>query len=68
MEQTDFRKELLTLLSQRGLSRDEMLSVSLAVAREEQAKALISFLKERENPSIDDIFQKAGEIAFGKNS
>ena len=68
MEQTDFRKELLTLLSQCGLSRDEMLSVSLAVAREEQAKALISFLKEQGNPSIDDIFQKAGEIAFGKNS
>lgn len=68
MEQTDFRKELLTLLSARGLSRDEMLSVSLAVAREEQTKALIAFLKENAEPSVDDIFQKAGEIAFGKNS
>ena len=68
MEQTDFRKELLTLLSERGLSRDEMLSVSFAVAREEQAKALIAFLKEKEDLRIDDIFQKAGEIAFGKNS
>jgi hypothetical protein len=68
MEQTDFRKELLTLLSERGLSRDEMLSVSFAVAREEQAQALIAFLKEKEDLRIDDIFQKAGEIAFGKNS
>lgn len=68
MEQTDFRKELLTLLSERGLSRDEMLSVSFAVAREEQAKILIAFLKEKEDLCIDDIFQKAGEIAFGKNS
>ena len=68
MEQTDFRKELLTLLSERGLSRDEMLSVSFAVAREEQALALIAFLKEKEDLRIDDIFQKAGEIAFGKNS
>lgn len=68
MEQTDFRKELLTLLSERGLSRDEMLSVSFAVAREEQARALIAFLKEKGELSIDDIFQKAGEIAFGKNS
>ena len=68
MEQTDFRKELLTLLSERGLSRDEMLSVSFAVAREEQAKILIAFLKERADLRIDDIFQKAGEIAFGKNS
>ena len=68
MEQMDFRKELLSLLSERGLSRDEMLSVSLAVAREEQTKALIAFVKENSDLSIDDIFQKAGEIAFGKNS
>ena len=68
MEQNDFRKELLSLLSERGLSRDEMLSVSLAVAREEQSKALINYLKESVNLSIDDIFQKAGELAFGKNS
>ena len=68
MEQTDFRKELLTLLSERGLSRDEMLSVSLAVAREEQTKTLIAFVKDNADLSIDDIFQKAGEIAFGKNS
>lgn len=58
----------MTLLAERGLSRDEMLSVSLAVAREEQTQALISFLNETENPGVDDIFQKAGEIAFGKNS
>lgn len=68
MEQTDFRKELLSLLSERGLSRDEMLSVSLAVAREEQTKTLIAFVKDNADLSIDDIFQKAGEIAFGKNS
>ena len=68
MEQTDFRKELLSLLSERGLSRDEMLSVSLAVAREEHTKALIDYVKENADLCIDDIFQKAGEIAFGKNS
>ena len=68
MEQTDFRKELLSLLSERGLSHDEMLSVSLAVAREEQTKTLIAFVKDNADLSIDDIFQKAGEIAFGKNS
>ncbi len=68
MEHTDFRKELLNLLLQRGLSRDEVLSVSFAVAREEQMKTLIAFLKENENLSIDDIFQKAGQIAFGKTS
>lgn len=68
MEQTDFRKELLSLLSERGLSRDEILSVSLAVAREEQTRALIAFLKETKELSVDEVFQKAGEIAFGKNS
>ncbi|MBQ3076208.1 MAG: hypothetical protein IJC26_09075 [Clostridia bacterium] len=68
MEQTDFRKELLTQLSARGLSRDEILSVSLAVAKREQAEAMILFLKELDALSVDEIFQKAGEIAFGKNS
>ncbi len=68
MEQQDFRKELLTLLSARGLSRDEMLSVSFAVARQEQAQSLTDFLKENENLTVDEIFQKAGEIAFGQNS
>ena len=68
MEQTDFRKELLTLLSQHGLSRDELLSVSLALAKTEHANAMIEVLKKGENLSVDDIFQKAGEIVYGKNS
>ena len=68
MEQTDFRKELLVLLSERGLSRDEMLSVSIAMAKADHATALIDFLKEKTDASVDEIFQKAGEIAFGKNS
>ena len=68
MEQTDFRKELLALLLERGLTRDEMLSVSVAVAKADHTMALIDFLKEKKNASVDEIFQKAGEIAFGKNS
>ncbi|MBR7164825.1 MAG: hypothetical protein IKD18_00965 [Clostridia bacterium] len=64
----DFRKELLTLLSTRGLSRDEMLSVSLAMAKKEHAESLIHFLKANENLTVDEIFQKAGELAFGQNS
>lgn len=68
MEQTDFRKELLTLLSQRGLARDELLSVSLALAKQEHAAAMIDLLKINENLSVDEIFQKAGEIVYGKNS
>lgn len=68
MEQNDFRKELLELLSQRGLTRDEMLSVSVAMAKADHAVALIDFLKESKTASVDEIFQKAGEIAFGKNS
>lgn len=68
MEQTDLRKELLTLLSKCELTRDEMLSVSVAVANPAHTEQLIDFLKNAEKPSADEIFQKAGEIAFGKNS
>ena len=68
MEQTDMRKELLNLLSQRGLNRDELLSVSVAVARPEHTLAMISFLKAEKELNVDEVFQKAGEIAFGKNS
>lgn len=68
MDQNDMRKELLNLLSQRGLSRDELLSVSVAVARPEHTLAMISFLKEEKELTVDEVFQKAGEIAFGKNS
>lgn len=68
MEQTDLRKELLTLLSRYELSRGEMLSVSVAMANPGHAASMIEFLTKNENLSVDEIFQKAGEIAFGKNS
>lgn len=67
MEQMDLRKELLTLLSECELTRDEMLSVSVAVGNPAHAAQLIDFLKNAEKPSVDEIFQRAGEIAFGKN-
>ncbi|MBE6712354.1 MAG: hypothetical protein E7580_02405 [Ruminococcaceae bacterium] len=68
MEEKDIRKELLTRLSHFDLSRDEMLSVSLALANPEHTLTMIDFLDERDSLSVDEIFQKAGEIAFGKNS
>lgn len=68
MERMDPRKELLTLLSNYELSRDEMLSVSVAMANPVHTEQMIDFLKKNEKLSVDEIFQKAGEIAFGKNS
>lgn len=64
----DCRKELLELLSAHGLTRDEMLSVAVAVANKEHACRLTDYLRENPSVTVDGIFQKAGEIAFGKNS
>ena len=68
MELSALQKELLEALGQRGLSREDMISVMLVLSREEMAKQMLSFLKENENLSADDICEKAGKLAFGENA
>ena len=68
MDNYDWKKELIELLSKEDLSRDEILSVMIALPKFEKAEKMIAFLKEGRELSADDIFQKAGEIAYGKNS
>ena len=66
MNAPDWKKELISLLSETELTRDEILSVAIALHREEKAREMIAFLQNRKDPSADEIYQKAGEIAFGK--
>ncbi len=68
MEQFEWKKEMIELLSKEDLTRDEILSVMIALPTYEKAEKMIAFLKEGKKLSADDIYQKAGEIAFGKNS
>lgn len=68
MERLEWKKELIDLLSKEELTRDEVLSVMIALPTYEKAEQMISFLKEGKTLSADDIYQKAGEIAYGKNS
>ena len=66
MNAPDWKQELLSLLSEKDLTRDEILSVAIALHREEKAREMIAFLRENPHPSADEIYRKAGEIAFGK--
>ncbi len=68
MEHLEWKKEMIELLSKEDLTRDEILSVMIALPTYEKAEKMIAFLKEGKELSADDIYQKAGEIAFGKNS
>ena len=65
MEFSTWQKELLVLLCEKGISREDVYSV---LSRQELGEKMISWLKE--NPAADPeaIFQKAGTLAFGPRS
>ena len=67
MELTALQKELMAALSEKGLRREDILSVMLVLTREEKASAMLAFLSEKEALSADEVFQKAGELAFSQN-
>ncbi len=62
------QKELLTLLKGRDFSRDDILSVMTVLSSQEKVQAMIGFLRSETIISPDDLFRKAGEVAFGKNA
>lgn len=68
MDLKDFQTKLLFLLSQKGLSKEDMYSVMLVLTKEEKAKKMIAFLEETGASSPDDICEMAGKIAFGENA
>ena len=68
MEILTWQKELLRLLCEKGISREDVYSVMLVLSRRELGEEMISWLKE--NPTVDPeaIFQKAGTLGFGDRS
>ena len=56
------------LLSEKGLPPTDVYSVMLVLTKEEKGQAMISFLKEREDFTVDEICEKAGKIAFGEKA
>lgn len=64
----EFQEELLSLLAQKGLPREDIFSVMLVLTKKEKADEMIAFLKEEKSPSPDQIREKAGKIAFGENA
>lgn len=68
MELNETQKELVAQLVRHKLSQTDVFSVMLVLTKEEKAKEMLSFLKEKEDFTPDEIFQKAGEIAYGKES
>ena len=67
MQFSQWQKELLEKLSQKGLSREDIFSVMLVLTREEKGREMLRFL-ENENLDAEAICQKAGEIAFSENA
>lgn len=58
----------MSSLVEKGLAREDVLSVMLVLSREELGRTMLDFLKENENLSADAIFEKAGKLAFGENA
>ena len=65
MELTEWQKELMEALQKVGLSREDILSVMLVLTREEKGRELLAFLSQKENPTPDEVCERAGQIAFG---
>ncbi len=64
----EFQSELLSLLAEKGLPREDIFSVMLVLTKKEKADEMILFLKENQTLSADQICEKAGKIAFGENA
>ena len=62
------QKELLEALVRKGLSKEDTYSVMLVLTKEEKAKKMLSFLREKETLSSDEICEYAGFLAFEKNT
>ncbi|MBQ4037225.1 MAG: hypothetical protein IJC84_03780 [Clostridia bacterium] len=67
MELSLLQKELMAALAEKGLRREDILSVMLVLTREEKVRAMLSFLSENTVLTVDEIFRKAGSLAFPQN-
>lgn len=61
---TQWQNDLVQLLVEKGLPREDIFSVMLVLTKEEKGAKMLAYLKETDKPSPDDICKRAGEIAF----
>ncbi|MBR4288972.1 MAG: hypothetical protein IKT50_06010, partial [Clostridia bacterium] len=64
---SSWQNDLIQLLMDKGLPREDIFSVMLVLTKEEKGQKMMSFLKESETLTPDDICKRAGEIAFEEN-
>ena len=68
MEFLSWQKELIEILAKKGLLRNDILSVMMALTTKERVEGMINALKERGEITPDEVFEMAGKIAFGENA
>ncbi len=64
---SSWQNDLIQLLMEKGLPREDIFSVMLVLTKEEKAQKMMTFLKENNALTPDDICKRAGEIAFEEN-
>lgn len=64
---SSWQNDLIQLLMEKGLPREDIFSVMLVLTKEDKGQKMMSFLKESEMLTPDDICKRAGEIAFEEN-
>ena len=64
MEIQAWQKELMATLVEKGLCREDILSVMLVLSREEPANRMLTFLRQKDHLTADEICEVAGKIAF----
>lgn len=62
-----WQNDLIQLLMEKGLPREDIFSVMLVLTKEEKAQKMMAFLRENNALTSDDICKRAGEIAFEEN-
>ncbi len=68
MELKEWQRQLLSLLSEKAVPKEDVYSVMLVLTREEKAKKMIGFLTENKDLTADVICEMAGKIAFEENA
>ena len=66
MEFVEWQEELMRVLVEKGLPREDLFSVMLVLTKEEKGRKMLAFLQESGALTPDEIREKAGKIAFEK--
>ena len=64
MELNEIQKELVAVLTEKGLSREDLFSVMLMLTKEEKARDFLLKVKEKEKWDAEELRRLCAEIAF----